>query len=363
MSENNIYFKDNRSAGKKSYKYTEYIPEEQLSAPIGVHALGSIRGSTPEDNGKKSKRRKKKSRVKKSILTLFITVFLLASLTLLAAGLTAGYILADYKPSALEENIYAQETALLSSDKVTNILIIGTDSSCSEAALRCDTLLLLSVDTRDRQIKLSYLSSATDVYIPGVGTERLSRALIDGSAQLICDTAEYNFGVRIDGYIKADYSMLQHMIDMAGGVTVYEIDEKEARALAIAGFPATEGKSILLSGKEALAYCRTENPGAISFREGRQHEIISSASGDILEMPIGDILSALKYVAEGIECSFSEKELVAIAFKALFCAGSDVAHITLPFSGTYGAVIKDDGLLITADFEINKERLNEFLYK
>lgn len=365
MSENNVYFRNNASAKQKSYKYTEHITQEQLNAPAGAHALGSIRRVPDEPKNSepvKKRKGKKKSRLKRVLTAALCIILILLTAASGLAVYSVHYILEDYTPQVLEDNEYAQEDALLYSDKVINILIIGMDTLSTDSRTRSDTMLLLSADTENRQIKLTSFLRDTYSYIPGYGTAKLNAACTYGGAQLVCDTVEYNFGVRIDAYIMTGYDMFIRIIEAAGGITVAEIDEKEALALADEGFSIPAGGSTQLSGEEALAYCRIRKGQDDFFRTERQREVISAVIDKISAMPPDELIRTAHKIAGSIQCSLTKEELIALAFRALPCLSGLVAEMSVPAPGTWHNETVNGQAVLSADLEANKQKLNEFLY-
>ena len=66
-----------------------------------------------------------------------------------------------------------------------------------------------------------------------------------GGPQLACDAIEYNFGVRIDGYVKIGYDILIDLVDGVGGITIPEVDAVEAAALAVTGAAMLLGAALM----------------------------------------------------------------------------------------------------------------------
>ena len=71
----------------------------------------------------------------------------------------------NYKKS--EKNKYVNENELTRGDGITNILLIGSDSRVSDTSgSRSDTTILLSVDTKSKQLKLASFLRDTYIEIP-----------------------------------------------------------------------------------------------------------------------------------------------------------------------------------------------------
>ena len=107
---------------------------------------------------------------------------------------------------------------------------MGIDARSNESAEQTsDTMMLVSVDSKHHAIKLVSFLRDTWVYIPSLEHEqRLNAACSDGGYKNVVETIEYNFGVKIDGYVVTDFEMFKVLVDSLGGVNV-DVTEKEAK--------------------------------------------------------------------------------------------------------------------------------------
>lgn len=368
-----IYFnahKANAEKAKHESVYTEKIEAEQLNKRPGEMSFGDIvtdkekiytNVSQPEKQRKnKTKKHKKKKKALPIILAALLAVIIIA-FAVISAGVS--YVLSDYEAKDFTENIYADESTLLSSDNVYNILLMGIDTLETESQSRSDAMILMSLDMKNRQIKLSSFLRDSYVFIPGYGETKLNAACVYGGPQLVCDTIEYNFGIKIDDYAKVGYDMFIKIIDAVGGVTIPEIDEIEAKALAKEGFTVEPGTDIALDGTQALKYCRIRSGQDDFYRTGRQREVISLVLKKLPTANFGTLLSTAKEIAATIECSIDKSEFSSLLFKALICLSGDIEQLTVPADGTWYNATKNYQAVLVIDFSQNKQKLDEFLYK
>lgn len=365
----------NEDTARTSYSvsFTEKINEEILRTKPGSLAFGDIvtdgeiiTGASPAKTKKQEeKERKKKNRSKKmKVLRGFLFTFsaFLIIFAVLVSSFSA-YILSDYEPRDFAENEYTDESTLLYSDSVYNILLMGIDTLSTEDSSRSDAMILLSVDWRSGKIKLSSFLRDSYVYIPGSGNAKLNASCVYGGPQLVCDTIEYNFGIRIDDYAKIGYDMFIKIIDAVEGVEIPEIDETEAKALAREGFDTEPGTNIKVNGTQALAYCRIRKGQSDFYRTERQREVISLVLKKLPKANPKILISTAKEIAATMECSIDSKEFPSLLVKLLPCLFGEIEQMTVPYEGTwYDDTINYQSVLVV-DFEKNKEKLNEFLYK
>ena len=263
-----IYFDKNKKTKEKKAsdisfgdkKFTEKIDPEQLTTKPGEMSFSDIVPENEKITGEppvhSAKKKQKKGKGKKVFLAFVSVLLVLIVLVTGTAAGTVSYVLSDYSSKPFSENIYTDESYLLTSDGVYNILLMGIDNLNTEASSRSDAMILLSVDTKNNSLKLSSFLRDSYVAIPGYRNAKLNAACVYGGPQLVCDTIESNFGIRIDDYAKVGYDMFIEIIDAVGGVDIPEIDEVEVKALAQAGFITEPGTNIHVNGTQALAYCR-----------------------------------------------------------------------------------------------------------
>lgn len=357
----------NKDTGTPSF--TEQIDEVLLNKSPGDMSFGkivtenkTIKSHPPKADKsrefKVTKKRKKGTKAKK-ILIAVLLIFLSFAI-LLSAGVS--YVLSDYETSEFSDNKYIENSPLLHSSSVYNILLMGIDTLNTEDSSRSDAMILMSLDMKNREIKLSSFLRDTYVYIPGIGNAKLNAACVYGGPQLVCDTIEYNFGIEIDDYAKVGYDMFIKIIDAVGGVTIPEIDEIEANALLKEGFQIEPATDVHLNGEQALKYCRIRKGQDDFYRTGRQREVISIV---LKKLPLSNpakLIKTAKDIAATIECSISKSEFSSLFIKAILCITGEIEQLTIPADGTWYNDTKNYQAVLVVDFEANKNKIEEFIY-
>lgn len=105
-------------------------------------------------------------------------------------------------------------------ESVVNIVIIGTDSRVNEGIARSDTLMVASLDKANGTVTLLSIPRDLYVYIPGWRVDRINTADVHGRQELVETTILYNFGLRTDLFVRAQFSGFTQVIDTLGGVDV-----------------------------------------------------------------------------------------------------------------------------------------------
>ena len=309
----------------------------------------------------RKKKRAKRGRKKAAVLAVII---LLLMLPVLLAGNVLGKI--HYDESS--KNQYIAASDLKKSAGVKNILLLGVDARADEESesSRADTMMLVSVDMTHQCVKMTSFLRDTWVYIPAhEGEQRLNAASAYAGYSGVKDTIEYNFGVKIDGYVVADFQMFQVLVDSIGGVQV-DVTEKEASE--VTNHPGRYGDVTLepgaqkLTGEQALAYCRIRKIDTDFMRTQRQRTVMSSIMSAAKKGSIFTLYKMANAGAPYLETDLSKAELMQVAAMALPCMSGDMPQQQVPFDGTWEYANKNGASVIAINVEKNKELLIDYIY-
>ncbi len=110
-----------------------------------------------------------------------------------------------------------------------NLLLLGIDRRGGEGwAYRTDTIMVVTLDPRNRAAGILSIPRDLQLAIPGHGQDRINTANVygsrggdpDGGPALLGATIESNFGIPIDGYLMVDFSAFERIVDTLGGIDV-----------------------------------------------------------------------------------------------------------------------------------------------
>ncbi|WP_067730220.1 LCP family protein [Oceanobacillus damuensis] len=249
------------------------------------------------------KRRKRKLR--RRVYYILIPV-MIAFLAVLSYGAYL-YIKADtvlsnsYKDDGREKSDLREEVVNPTEDNVS-ILIMGVDASNirnNENDSRTDTLMVATLNIKDKSVKLLSIPRDSYVYIPEVGYEtKINHAHAYGGTKATVETVENLLEIPIDYYVKLNFEAFIDVVDAVDGIEVdvpYELKEQNSSdvAGAVHLFPGLQK----LNGEEALALARTRKLDNDIERGKRQQEIIKAvinkavSAGSILKYD--DIIEAV----------------------------------------------------------------------
>lgn len=346
-----------------------FNPAEFFANAEKNYDLSSFSQSTPEEKApqdKISRPQKKKGKNKPIIiLTSILAIFLVL---VIAASSMVVPVLGKINYDEPKENTYISADKLYSSKDVTNILLLGVDARANEEGdeSRSDSMMLISIDKKHGCIKMTSFMRDSWVYIPVKDKkQRLNAACQYGGYQGVVDTIEYNFGVKIDGYAIADFEMFKVMVDAIGGVEI-DVTEKEAKEVTSHkgryGNVTLEAGTHVLTGEQALAYCRIRKIDTDWKRTERQRTVIEKILKGILSSGPATAVKTAKAVAPYIQTDLSKNDIAKAVFAALSCITGGFKQTACPFEGTWQYKKISGASVITLDVDENKEKLIDFIY-
>lgn len=362
----------NTAPEKKPYSYNyndRETPRTRARNGDEIYSGADADGASPRRTPKK----------KKHIgLRIFAVLLVLLLLFVGGAGLY-GYSSVkkvigkvDYAP--LKANAYIADSELLHADYLKNILLIGVDAREGEDAekTRSDTMMLVTIDTRNNQIKLT--SFLRDMYleIPGYREDKLNAAQSRGGTQLLVDTLEYNFKIRIDNYMFVSFEMFTTIIDKLGGIDV-EITEKEAKYINSKdhmsrddGFAFPEplsGGMQHFTGAQALWYSRIRYLDSDFMRTARQRKVISALVRKATQQSPAELFELVGEVMPLVRTDLTEDEIMNLGLHALSYLQYAIVQQQIPAQDAYKSGTRRSQSVLLPDMEKNRSVLKTFVFE
>ena len=261
--------------------------------------------------------------------------------------------------------------------KVDNILLIGRDSINSNGPARSDTMIILTIDNLNKQLKLTSLARDTLVKIPGRGYEKLNHAYAYGKEGLLMQTINENFNLNINDYAVVDFKSFIEVIDILDGVEV-DVDEKEINHLnkfiKVCHDLNDENKGNIkyieksginnLNGYQALAYARIRKIDTIYKRDARQREILTSLAYKMANTSISNYIPIIKTVLNHVDVNISLDKIMRLAFSAHEMASYDIKQMEFPLEDyrEEGRINGDGTYVVKWNIDKNIEVLHNFIY-
>lgn len=267
--------------------------------------------------------------------------------------------------------------ASLSSEKVTNILLIGSDTRDEDERGRTDSIILLSINRDSDRIVMTSLMRDSYVEIPGHGWNKLNAAYSYGGAELLMDTVALNFDVKVDRYVYISFFSFINIVDAVGGINL-DISDKEAEGMIppmaeqnkyLGNKKGTDylshgGKKLHVNGNQALAYARLRYVGNADFeRTSRQRTVIRKIIAKAKTLDPLSLDSFLKVSCGELTTNMSKGEMYLIFYKLLFSLGYDMDELRIPVDGAYSYGNHDGQSTLDLDFDACTEAIRETVYE
>lgn len=325
----------------------------------------------PADSAGK-KKRKGKSKLGSKIA---ITLFLLVSIVL---GYVAGRLQYQFEAAMLLvkrdvksdlDSVDVREYNLISSDKVVNILLIGTDKrSYSTEDGRSDSTMIATIDGKHKRLKVSSLMRDMYVSIPGYEDNRFNAAYSYGGVTLLYKTIAQNFGIKLDGFVQVDFVDFKKVINEMGGVKV-ELTEWECNFLK-RKYPdygraqKLKAGTNRLNGWLALAYSRIRYDENGDFgRTQRQRNILQGMFHKIKSLPNSKLQKIMKNVLKNVKTDLTNQEILSYISNVLFMGTMEIDQFRLPVDDGYTDETIRGMEVLVLDLEKNKKALSDFIFE
>lgn len=285
-----------------------------------------------------------------------------------------------------------------SADYVKNIVLIGIDNRHFEDVRvqpgNADAIILLSINEKTKDIYMTSFMRDLYVYIdypPEIeaqknedgtqkyvdGYDKINRSNAVGGAELLLDTIENNFKVKVDQYVMINFYSLIDIIDILGGIEVTITDE-EAEAMnnyirdmdrdrGVEDYETanilTGGGTLVLNGVQAVGYSRErQTTGSDYARTERQRYVLSKVFEKAKTMNLTKLNELANTFLPMVTTNILADEIMAYVTDAITYLGYDWNEMRVPFDGLYTTkTINLQGMLIP-DYEATSNKLIETIF-
>lgn len=265
-----------------------------------------------------------------------------------------------------------------SEDGITNVLLVGTDGRPGEKSSRSDAMMILTIDNKNKNLKLTSLGRDSYVNSPGKGNIKLTESYAHGGVNLLVETIEKNFKLDIQNYAIVDFYSFMDIIDALGGVSV-EVKQNEINELnkfipetykwsnssnkASIEYIKSSGEQ-KLNGYQALAFSRIRKNDSTMERDRRQREVIEGLMEGVKDLPLNKYPNLIDTVLPYVKTNMKPNQIVGLATKALSIGSFDIDQMEFPImDGVNGYNTKIDGKAVIVFDENSLDTLHDFIFK
>lgn len=242
--------------------------------------------------------------------------------------------------------IKGEQSNILKEERV-NILVMGRGGNNHPGGLLTDSMMLVSIDTKNTQMAI--MNIPRDLYAPikGHGGAKINEAYKDGyddymakncnkknvsancrneayaaGANLTRQTASEVFGIPIQYYISVDFAGFEKIIDSLGGIDVY-VDKAiydplypDEKMQGYQPFSVKVGQQHF-DGKTALKYARSRETSSDFDRSRRQQQILEATKDKAGKLGMltnpKKLLDIIGIASDHVRTDLSPDEIKALA--------------------------------------------------
>ncbi|MFI8687468.1 LCP family protein [Rossellomorea sp. NPDC077527] len=245
-----------------------------------------------------------------------------------------------------------------------NFLLIGSDQRQDEAA-RADVMMVVQYIPQASTVKLVSIMRDTFVEIPGHDKSKINHAFSWGGEELLVETIQQNFDLKIQHTVKIDFNDFISMMDLVFpegvkvGITQPMINHWKW---------LKEPGEVVLKREEILQYVRFRGDVNNDFgRVERQQEIIRLAEENLMKtIQSGEgmttITSLIREGLNNVETSTPISEIMKYGMSVLLNPIDKVETLRIPIEGSFTDFSTTHaGLVLKMDEQKNREAIMVFL--
>ena len=246
-------------------------------------------------------------------------IFVIIILILVGLALGIGYAFISDKLSSVkyvdidEANIELNSGVEKELKNFRNIAIFGLDSrDNSFSNSRSDCIIIVSINKKTNDVKLTSVYRDTYVDIEGHGLDKITHAYAYGGPELAINTLNKNLDLNITEFVTVNFDTVETIVDSIGGITL-TITDSEASQI---GF--SSGGTYTLDGKEALAYSRIRKIDSDYQRTERMRTVLEAVFNKVKKQELSEISNFVDIVLPHISTNMSTNSIISLVPSAVF---------------------------------------------
>lgn len=264
------------------------------------------------------------------------------------------------------------DTSVMQDKDIVNLLLIGQDRREGQDRQRADSMIMVTLNKKTKQISMTSFMRDLYVQIPGYSDNRINATYAFGGMDLLDSTLNTNFGVELAGNVEVDFGEFQTLIDSIGGIDL-ELTQDEADYICGRKRDVTYPQQLHtdwnlhegvnhLTGEQALIHARNRSLGNDYARTDRQRAVLMAIINKVKQMDAVSIVNFINQVLPLLTTDMTSGEILGYAMEALQMNFDSEHSYRIPAEGTYtGAVIRGMQVLVP-DLAANQTYLMDVLY-
>lgn len=313
-----------------------------------------------------------------------ITVWILAIVLVVILGAVGGvYFYGNHLFNKIEkveidkDNIgiteEVEEKLSQYSNSIINIALFGVDA-VEGGAGRSDSIMIATIDTVNKKLKLTSIMRDSYVAIDGHGNDKINHAYAFGGPQLAIKTLNENFDLNIEDFASVNFETLPKIIDKIGGIEL-DIDADELKYInsyianlnSINGTnePSIESTGLQhVSGTQALAFCRIRYTSGGDYKRTERHrEVLTKILEKIKTLPATSYPSLLSDILPMVNTSLDYSEILELGTEVLKLGDSKMELERFPLDDYCEGKMINEIYYLTFDKETTVNQLHNYIFE
>ena len=244
------------------------------------------------------------------------------------------------------------------SNSIINIALFGVDSADVSTG-RSDSIIIATIDTIHKKLKLTSVMRDSYVNISGIGNDKINHAYAFGGPQLAIKTLNENFNLNIEDFVAVNFESLPKIIDMIGGVTVDITSEEVSHIPGI-----SSAGTYNLNGAQALSYSRIRYAtGGDYVRTERQRTILTKIFEKILTINPMKYPSLLNEVLPMVQTSLDYSKILELGTEVLKMGVTTLEQERFPLDGYCQGEMINGVYYLTFNKALTVEQLHNYIFE
>lgn len=253
---------------------------------------------------------------------------------------------------------------------IINILLIGVDARNLKEKARSDSMIILTIDDNNRNIKFTSFLRDSYVNISGHKTQKLNAAYAFGGPELLMNTLYKNFNIKIDKYVIVNFWGFQDIIDALGGLDIsikdYEIKEMNKFIGEVSKKKSpdiTHSGLQHLDGQQVLSYSRIRHVGDGSYeRAQRQRLVLTKMSEKLKTLTIFKYPSVLSKLLPHVRTNIEPATILNYAYTVSKFKPLQINQLQMPITELSDGRIYNNTWVFIFDKDQNSRILHDFIF-
>lgn len=255
------------------------------------------------------KKKNKKSGVKKAVLIFFIT---LLTILIIICGVGIGFYMNKMEKIDFVdiENI---EISSEISDKLSdyrNIVLFGVDNTSGGYTGRSDNIIILSLNEKTNEVKMTSIYRDTYVKVDGHGYTKINHAYAYGGPELAMNTINKNLDLNIKEFVTINFKVVEDVVDAVGGVTIKLSAAEASQVPGISG-----AGTYTLNGNQALEYGRIRKIDSDFQRTERMRTVINAVFDKVKSMSLTKLNKLVDKILPKVKTNIKTADITEIMTK------------------------------------------------